>query len=324
MSNIEWDPRKIFEETLAEIAVNVPNLLALSCDSASGAGMGLFRKIFPERFIELGISEQNAIGVAAGLSTCGYIPVVAAIAPFISMRCFEQIRDDIAYPNSNVKIIGSSSGLAFSTLGSTHQALEDIAILRAIPNIVIFNPGDAFEVKEALYAAVIHVGPVYIRMPRHKTIDLLSNEDRKFVLGKGEIISKGNDLTILVTGVLANEAKKACELLKNHGLDVGMINYPTVKPMDVNSLMEVSGNTRLIVTLEEHVTTGGFGSAISEVLAPLLDRPPLIMMGVTEGSTTVGPYQELREFHGLTAETIAEKVLGFYKEVQNGRETKSL
>lgn len=323
MGDLEQDPRKIFETTLIELAQKFPKLLALSCDSASGAGMGLFKSQFPQRFIELGISEQNAIGVAAGLSTCGFIPVVAAIAPFISMRCFEQVRDDIAYPNVNVKIIGSSSGLAFSTLGSTHQAIEDIAILRAIPNIVILNPGDAFEVREALSAAVSHFGPVYIRMPRHKTVDLLSEENRKFQLGKGEIISKGKDLTILVTGVLSVEAKKACEILRNQGLSVGLINYPTVKPVDVESVMEASRNTRLLITLEEHVTSGGFGSTISEVLAPLWSRPPLLMMGIKEGSTTVGPYHQLRKFYGLTGEIIAEKVLSFYREVPNGSETES-
>ena len=321
MSHIEKDPRKVFEAVLVDLAQKNPNLLALSCDSASGAGMGLFRTQLPNRFIELGISEQNAIGVAAGLSTCGFIPVVAAIAPFISMRSFEQIRDDIAYPNANVKIIGSSSGLAFSTLGSTHQAIEDMAILRVIPNMVIFNPGDAYEVKQALIAAVNHQGPFYIRMPRHKTFDLISEDERNFQLGKGEIISKGTDITVLVTGVMSIEAKKTCELLENQGLSVGMINFPTVKPIDVECITEASNNSKLLITLEEHVVSGGFGSAISEILASHWNRPPVLMLGVREGSSAVGPYFQLRNHYGLTGEVIAEKALDFYGRVTNGNKT---
>lgn len=303
------DPRNIFADTLLNAVKQNPRIVAISCDSASGAGLGLVKEQFPQQFIEAGIAEQNAIGVAAGLATCGYIPLVTAIAPFITMRCYEQIRDELGYANQNVKVVGSSSGLAFSTLGSTHQALEDIAVLRTIPNLVILNPGDAYEVAASLKAAFEHRGPVYIRMPRHKSEDLVDAIHRNFTIGSAEVFNLGKDVNCLVTGVLNHQAKEACELLKQQGLSVGLINFPCLKPLPVATIKTVAQNCRLLVSIEEHSVSGGFGTMVAEVMAETGNNAPLLKIGVPEGATAVGPYPELLEYYGLTAAMISKKII---------------
>ncbi|MHB1127315.1 MAG: transketolase family protein [Bacillota bacterium] len=184
------DPRKVFGKTLLEIGRKNDQVVVVSADAADGSGMRDFFNEFPARSFELGISEQNVISVCAGLTTTGKIPVVSAIAPFITMRCFEQVRNDVAYVNANVKIIGSSAGLAHSTMGSTHQAIEDNALMNLLPNMVILNPADRFDIEQALKTAIDHHGPVYIRMARHPLPDL-SAGPREFLIGKASGIKAG-------------------------------------------------------------------------------------------------------------------------------------
>ncbi len=306
------DPRKIFSDTLLKLGEVYETLLAVSCDSASGSGMSDFIGRFPNRYVEIGISEQNAIGVCAGLAQTGYIPVVSAIAPFISMRCFEQVRNDIGYSNMNVKIIGSSSGLSHSTLGSTHQAVEDIALMRSIPNMVVLNPGDAFEVEMALHEAVAWQGPVYIRMPRHKTEDLLEPEKRSFQIGRGERLSSGRDVALLVSGTLAGEAKVAANILEDLGLSTGVYNFPTVKPLDDKLVAQAVTGCRMAFTIEEHSVVGGFGGAVMEAAAPLRTHAPIYALGIPQGATDNGPYKELLASYSLTGETLAKKIYELY------------
>ncbi len=315
MSGTLKDPRKAFSDALMEIGKENPRVLAVSCDSASGSGMSDFLKTYPERYVEVGISEQNAIDVSAGLAERGFIPVISAIAPFISMRCYEQVRNDVGYSKMNVKVIGSSSGLSHSTLGSSHQAVEDMCLMRSIPNMVILNPGDYYEVQMSLKKAVEYDGPVYIRMPRHAAEDVAPAEKRNFEIGKAEVLSRGSDVTLIATGTLVNEAQKAAEALKARGISAGVVNMCTVKPLDMDAVLSSYKNSRLLVTIEEHSVVGGLGGAVAEAIAPLKGGAPLQILGIAEGAVNVGPYRELLESYSLTGEKLADSVYQFYQKI---------
>ena len=205
MTTKKRNPRDVFGEVLLELGQENANIMAVSCDSGAGSGMNPFKKELPHQYLEVGINEQNAIGVCAGLAEGNSIPVVSAIAPFISMRAFEQVRNDLGYAKMNVKVIGSSSGLSHSALGSTHQAIEDMTLMRSVPNMVVLNPGDVFEVEMSLRAAVKHEGPVYIRMPRHEMAEPIEASKRRFEIGKGEyLMNTGDEIVIAVTGNINN------------------------------------------------------------------------------------------------------------------------
>lgn len=304
------NPRDVFGETILDLGKKNGNVLAVSCDSGAGSGMNEFKNELPKQYLEVGISEQNAIGVCAGLAEGGFIPVVSAIAPFISIRALEQVRNDIGYSNMNVKVVGSSSGLSHSTLGSTHQAIEDMSFLRTIPNMVILNPGDGYEVEMALREAIAHKGPVYLRLPRHLMEEPLEAKKRDFKIGKGEILlDTGDDIVIAVTGTLSLEAVFAGKALAKKGFGVKVINFTTVKPLDKNLLIEECENIRALFTLEEHTTIGGFGSAVLEALAPENLGMPIYILGIADGSTNTGPYRELLDTYGLTGEKVVERIL---------------
>lgn len=307
------DPRKVFEQTLLAIGKENPKVVGVSCDSAKGGGMWSFVEAFPERYVEMGISEQNAIGVAAGLSQQGFIPVVVAINPFITMRCYEQVRDDMGYVNMNVKIVGSGGGLAYSTLGSTHETLEDIAVMRTIPHLTIFTPCDGFEVEQALRKAVEIEGPVYIRMPRQAREDIADPATRTFVPGKAEIFEGGDDVALLVSGTLMNEAREAAALLKEQGIGVTVADFMTVKPLDTEAVKALYAKTKMLVSVEEHCDCGGLGTAVAETICSIRSDKPLYRLGIPEGSKEVGPYDEVLDFYGLSAKKIAAKVAELYK-----------
>lgn len=301
------DPRKVFGQILLELGKENPKVLAVSCDSAAGSGMGPFKQQLPEQYVEIGISEQNAIGICAGLAVNGFIPVVSAIAPFISMRCYEQVRDDIGYVNTNVKIIGSSSGISQSQLGSTHQANEDIALMRTIPHMAILNPGDPFEVEMCLREAVKRDGPVYIRMPRQGLENMAPAEGRAFEIGKGEVLSEG-EYMILSSGTTSNRAVKAAELLKKQGLSVGVLNLPTVWPLDEERITHYARTCKCLITAEEHSVVAGLGGAVAELLAPMADACPLHILGIPAGAKETGPYEELLDAYGLSGEKLAAAI----------------
>lgn len=300
------DPRKVFGETLLKLGREDKRIVAVSCDSASGGGMGDFFKEFPERSVETGISEQNAIGVCAALAKQGMIPIATVITPFITMRAYEQVRDDLGYMNMNVKLVGSGGGLAYSTLGSTHQAVEDVALMRTIPNMTVLCPCDGADVREALKMAVEIKGPVYIRMPRQPR-EVIAHE-RYLKIGKAEILKDGKDVAILATGPMTEEAQVAAEILKGSGIDAAVLSFMTVKPLDEETIKAYAGKVGAIVTVEEHSVTGGFGSAVAQCLAPLKDMPPVHIIGIKEGAKNTGPYKELLDYYGLTGEKIAENI----------------
>lgn len=312
MNTTKMDPRKVFAETMLDVGESNTKVLGVSCDSASGGGLGDFVKAFPERYVELGISEQNAIGVSAGLAKQGFIPVVVAITPFVTMRCYEQIRNDIGYSNMNVKIVGSGAGLAYSTLGSTHEALEDMSLMRSIPNMTILSPGDGYEVEMSLRMAVEHKGPVYIRMPRQGLEDILRTEKQPFQIGKAEVIEQGSDIAIFACGRMTREAQKAAYILRDKGIEAAVVNFHTVKPIDSEVVSSFYAASKMVVSVEEHSVTGGLGTAVAEIIAKMKKAIPFVAMGVPEGSVNTGPFEEILDFYSLTGEKIAQGIYESY------------
>ena len=302
------DPRKVFSSVLKDIGAQNEKVLAVSCDSASGSGLKDFLTAFPDRYIENGISEQNAIGVCAGLAEQGFIPVVTAITPFITMRCYEQVRDDIGYSKMNVKIAGSGAGLAYSTLGSTHEAIEDVDMMRSIPNMVVLAPADGYEVEMALKEAVAHTGPVYIRMPRQPLEDIADRAGRSFKIGKAEVVEEGSDIVLLSNGPVLREAQKAAQTLKGRGLDVGVVDLHTIKPIDSAKIQEIYGKCKALFTIEEHSIVGGLGSAVADVIAPVKRAVSLHCIGLPQEKVITGPYREVLQYYSLTSDKLVETI----------------
>jgi transketolase len=307
------DPRKVFEQAFDKIGADNPLVLAVSCDSAKGAGMATFISHYPARYVEVGISEQTAIGICAGLTETGFKPVLAAITPFLTMRAYEQIRNDIGYTHRNVILIGSGGGLAYSTLGSSHEAIEDISLMRTIPNLVILAPGDGNEIEQALQLAVQHKGPVYLRMPRHELRDIPNEKNEKYEIGKSRTLRDGKDVLILTYGTMINESLDAVEILLKQGIHAAIESFMTVRPVDAETLTQRVRDYKHIVTIEEHSKTAGFGGYIAEMLAESAYKGNLHILGVEEGSKKVGPYREILKAHGLDSVSIAETIATILK-----------
>ena len=307
------DPRKVFEAAFDKIGAANPLVIAVSCDSAKGAGMAAFIHHYPERYVEVGISEQTAIGVCAGLAETGFKPVLAAITPFLTMRAYEAIRNDIGYTNRDVVLIGSGGGLAYSTLGSSHEAIEDISLMRTIPNMVILAPGDGNEIEQALRLAIAHDGPVYLRMPRQELRDIPGDPNEEFVIGTSRTLRKGKSVLILTYGTMINEALDAADILMIQGISASIEAFLTVRPIDANALMRRARDYEHIVTIEEHSRTAGFGGMIAELLADKDFKGRQHILGVEEGSKNVGPYRAILNAYGLSSEKIAESIAAILK-----------
>jgi len=307
MSGEMLDPRKTFGEALTETAGGNENIVAISADSSSGSGLGPFKEKYPERHIEFGIMEQGVIGYASGLATTGKVPFVAAIAPFVSSRPFEMVRNDVGYMKQNVKIVGRCAGMSYSDLGPTHHSLEDIAILRTIPGFTIVAPSDPVEIRAAVAAAAEHKGPVYLRISRDKMPVINDGPDYRFELGKGVTLSEGTDLTIVATGTVVAKALEAVKLLAAKGISARLINIHTLKPFDTDLIVRAAKETGRIVTVEEHYLNGGLGSIVAETLVK--HHPvPVKMIGVDDKFASNGPYEELLGLYGLQPDQIAGTV----------------
>ncbi|MGN1097728.1 MAG: transketolase family protein, partial [Clostridia bacterium] len=263
-------------------------------------------KKFPERFINTGIAEGNMISTAAGIASTGRVVFASSFAMFAAGRAFEQVRNSVAYPKLNVKIGATHAGISVGEDGASHQCLEDIGIMRTIPNMVIINPADHVEAMAAVEAAINHDGPVYLRFGR-LAVPQIFDDDYKFELGKGVTIAEGKDATIVATGLMVPYAIEARELLAKEGIDAGVINIHTIKPIDAELLTGAAKKTGAIVTAEEHNVIGGLGSAVAEVLAETCPVP-IKRVGTQDVFGRSGKPYELMELYGLTAENIAENV----------------
>jgi len=289
-------------EVLAELAARDPNVVLVSQDFGP---VGQFTAQFPDRHFDVGISEQNLIGVAAGLAHAGMLPFVLAMAPFVSMRGFEQIRDDCAYNRNNVKIIAPFAGLEAGPWGATHHAIEDIALLRTIPGMTILSPADPNESMRAVRAAAEIDGPVYIRLG---FLTPISGYDAPFEVGKAVTLREGGDVAILATGGTVQSALQAHEALKGAGIAARVINVHTLKPLDRDAVARAARETGHLVTVEEHFIAGGLGGAVAEILAEL-GTGRLARVGVRDVfCTEVAPYPDLLRIHGIDAAGIESAV----------------
>ena len=303
------DPRKTFGEALVDVGEKNDRVVALSADSSSGSGMKPFHQQFPERHFEFGIMEQGIAGISAGMASTGKIPFFVAIAPFVTSRPFEMVRNDLGYMQQNVKVVGRCGGMTYADLGPTHQSLEDVAIMRTIPGFTVVNPGCPVEIIKATHAITDHVGPVYMKLGGPK-MPVLFDEDYDFQLGKGVTMQDGKDVTLVGTGTVLSKAHAAAGILEKQGISVRLINIHTIKPLDKELLIKAARETKAIVTVEEHYIAGGLGSAIAEALAETCPVR-MKMIGVNDQFASNGPYEELLALYGLQPEQIAETVQAF-------------
>jgi transketolase len=305
------DPRKEFGAAVFAAAQKNPALVALSADSGGSSGLGDFLKTYPERYFEFGIMEQGVVGFASGLAAVGKIPVFCAIAPFVTSRPFEMVRNDTGYMKQNVKIVGRNGGITYSDLGSTHHSLEDFAIMSMIPGMTVLCPQDPNEIKNAVAAMIEHEGPVYMRIG-NEPIPVFT-EDKPFKIGKGLPLREGGDVTIISTGTLTYPALAAAEALAGKGIKAGVIGMPTISPIDEEIIAGAAKNSGRLVTLEEHYVPGGLGSIVSAVCTAKCPVP-VKMLGFPKAYAGAGPYKELLAYYHLDVQGIIDSVLDF---VQN-------
>lgn len=296
--------RQAYGKALVEFGAN-PNLVVLDADLSKSTNTAAFRKQYPERFINMGIAEGNMMSTAAGLATCGKTVFASSFAMFASGRAFEQVRNSIAYPKLNVKIGATHAGITVGEDGATHQCLEDIALMRSLPGMVVLNPADAAETCAAVKAAIEYDGPVYLRLGRLAVPRLFDDSDVPFELGKGVQLRNGSDVTIVATGLMVFEALKAAEQLQNEGIDARVIDIHTIKPLDKEIMVKAAEETGCMVTAEEHNIIGGLGSAVAEVLCEHCPVP-MKRIGVQDAFGRSGKPNELMERYHLTAEDIAD------------------
>ena len=299
--------RESFGEALCELAKTNNDIVVLDADLAAATKTSIFQKAFPDRFFDCGIAEGNMIGVAAGLAACGKIPFAASFAMFATGRAFEQIRNSVAYPQLNVKIAGSHAGISTGEDGATHQCIEDIALMRAIPNMTVINPADHYEMIGAVKAAVELNGPVYIRLGRLAIESVNNNDDYKFELGKGITLRDGKDTTIIATGTEVSYALETAEMLKNDGVDARVINIHTIKPIDKDIIIKAAKETGKIFTVEEATVIGGLGSAVADVVTEN-DPVPVYKIGMYDQFGESGPWNELVAKYKLDSKGIYEQI----------------
>ncbi len=282
------------------------NIVALCCDLSDSTRMGWFEEKFPERFIEVGVAEQNMMGIAAGLSDEGKIPFVSSYAVFSPGRNWDQLRISVCYSQANVKIEGAHAGISVGPDGATHQALEDIAITRCIPNLVVVVPADAVEGEKATIESGLLKGPVYLRFGREK-VPTITTEQTPFKIGRAEVFREGKDVCVIACGIMVYEALIAAEKLEEQGIEVMVINNHTVKPIDKKTLIEAAKKTGAVVTAEEHQVQGGMGSAVAEVLAESFPVP-IKFVGIQDRFGESGEPEELLEKFGCTSKEIIQAV----------------
>lgn len=295
--------REAYGKTLAELGDEIKDIVVLDADLSKSTKTAIFGEKYPERFFNMGIAEQDMMGTAAGFATCGKIPFASTFAVFATGRAFEQIRNSICYPRLNVKIAATHAGITVGADGATHQSVEDISLMRSLPNMTVINPADAVEAEKAVRAAASYDGPVYLRFGRHP-VDTIFDDDYEFDIGKGTLLRQGKDVALIATGVMVSRALEAAESLKIQGIDAMVVNMSTIKPIDKAIILKAA-TCRAIVTAEEHSIIGGLGSAVAEILA---EEKPTIMkrIGIEDKFGQSGKPEQLLEHFGLTAQNIAE------------------
>ena len=302
--------RQSYGEELVELGKEHDNLVVLDADLAEATKTAVFKKAFPDRHIDCGIQEADMMGIAAGLASCGKVPFCSTFAMFAAGRAYEQVRKSIGYPHLNVKIGATHAGISVGEDGATHQCLEDLALMRVIPGMVVINPADDVEARAAVRAAYEYEGPVYLRFGRLAVPVINDRPDYKFEIGKGYVVKEGSDVTIFATGLEVDAANTAAELLAKDGISAEIVNIHTIKPIDKDLIIREAEKTGKVVTVEEHSVLGGFGSAVCEVLSEYSPLP-VKRIGVYDTFGESGPAVELLHKYRLDGEGIAEQVKSY-------------
>lgn len=297
--------RDAYGLALVELGKENENVVVLDADLSKSTKTCNFKEAYPERFFNMGIAEQNLLGTAAGLAASGKIPFASSFAVFAVGRAYDQIRNSIAYPKLNVKIAATHAGITVGEDGGSHQMIEDIALMRALPNMTVIVPADGVETRAAILAAAEYKGPVYIRLGRSK-VETIFDENYKFRLGKGVVVKEGTDVTLVACGIMVEAAMRAAEMLAEDNISAAVVNISTIKPIDTALITKMAEQTGAVVTCEEHNIIGGLASAVAEVL---VEKCPVPMerVGVEDKFGQSGQPDELLKAYGLTAENIAEK-----------------
>lgn len=302
--------RESYGNALVELGREHDDLIVLDADLAGATKTGVFKKEFPDRHIDCGIAEANMTGIAAGLATCGKVPFMSSFAMFAAGRAFEQVRNSVGYPHLNVKIGATHAGISVGEDGATHQCNEDLALMRAIPGMVVINPCDDVEARAAVKAAYEYVGPVYLRFGRLAIPVINDPKTYQFEIGKGIVLKEGRDVTIIATGLCVSEALEAAVRLEADGIQAEVVNIHTIKPLDEELVLASAQKTGKVVTVEEHSVIGGLGSAVCDLLS---EKAPtrVLKIGINDEFGMSGPAKELIAKYGLGAEGIFHKVRGF-------------
>ena len=305
--------RGVFGQAILSLAETKKNLMVLSADLGSSSGLSRFMNAYPDNFLNLGISEQNMIGVAAGLAKEGFVVFATSFAPFLSMRASEQIRMNLGYMNLNVKAVALGSGVAMSFLGNSHYGIEDASIMRSIPNLTVVSPADCGEIVKTVFAAAEYEGPMYIRLTGEANVPIVYKEDYNFEIGKAITLCEGSEITIIANGTMVYESLEAAKLLELDGLSATVVNMHTIKPLDTSIIDKAVASSKLIVSVEEHSVIGGLGGTIAEYKTTLGNAPPQLILGLPDKFGKVGEHRYLLEKYGLTAKDIANRIFKKYE-----------
>ena len=314
--NKQWSrlgSRATYGQAILMLAEKLDNLMVLSADLGNSSGLDRFKATFPDKFLNIGIAEQNMIGVAAGLAKEGSIVFASSFAPFITMRAAEQVRMNMGYMDLNIKTVAIGSGVSMSYLGNSHFGLEDAAIMRSIPNMTVVSPADCAEIVKTVFAAAKFDGPIYIRLTGAVNNPVVYEEDYEFIIGKSVNLREGNDITIFANGTMVYESLEAAKILETHGISASVINMHTIKPLDHVAVDRAIKNSKLIVTVEEHNIIGGLGSAIAEYKSQFENSPSQLTIGLPDEFLKTGEYRYLLEKYGLVSDKIANNIINKIK-----------
>lgn len=299
--------RESYGATLVELGAEHPEIVVLDADLAAATKTAMFKKAYPDRHIDCGIAEADMIGIAAGLSTVGFVPFASSFAMFAAGRAFEQVRNSVGYPHLNVKIGATHAGITVGEDGATHQCNEDIALMRTIPGMVVMNPSDDIEARACVRAAYEYEGPVYMRFGRFAVPVINDRPDYHFEIGKGNVLKEGTDLTIVATGLCVNSALETAEMLKADGVDAEVINICTIKPLDEDLIVKSARKTGKVVTVEEHSVIGGLGSAVCDALCKAAPTP-VCKLGVQDVYGESASAQVLLEKYKLDGKGVYQSI----------------
>ena len=306
--------RATFGIAALELGSQVEDLIILTGDTSTSAGLQRFKSSYPEKFLDVGISEQNMIGVAAGLASEGNTVFTSTFAPFQTMRCCEQIKVNLGYMRHKVNMVGLASGVVLGTLGYTHCCIEDVSIMRSIPNITVISPADCFETLKATLACVKHKDSVYIRLTGGAKNQPVYKQDYDYIIGEAVTLREGEDITIIAAGTMVYKSLMAADILLEKGISSTVVNMHTIKPIDTAVIRKASNSTKLIVTIEEHSIIGGLGTAVAEIKTTIQNSPPQLTIGLPDQYDIGGEYEDVLERQGLTSKHIAKRIEDQYKE----------